>query len=91
MKNHKLARAISDMGLYEFKRQLEYKSKLFDNWISVIDRWFPSSKTCSNCSNVKTELHLSQRKYHCDKCGVTLDRDINAALNIKAEGLRLLA
>jgi len=91
MKNHKLARAISDMGLYEFKRQLEYKSKLFGNWISVIDRWFPSSKTCSNCSNVKTELHLSQRKYHCNNCGVTLDRDINAALNIKAEGLRLLA
>jgi putative transposase len=91
MKNHKLAKAISDIGFHEFKRQIEYKSKLFDNWISIVDRWFPSSKTCSNCGSVKTELQLSQRTYSCDNCGIKLDRDINAALNIKAEGIRLLA
>jgi putative transposase len=91
MKNHKLAKAISDMGFYQFKHQLEYKSKLFGNWISIIDRWFPSSKKCSNCGNIKTELKLSQRDYICDNCGINLDRDFNAALNIKAEGIRLLA
>lgn len=91
MKNHKLARAISDMGLYEFKRQLEYKSNIFNNWVSVVDRWFPSSKKCSICGNIKTELKLSQRTYECDNCGSKMDRDLNASINIKQEGIRLLA
>ncbi|WP_171899552.1 RNA-guided endonuclease InsQ/TnpB family protein [Candidatus Marithrix sp. Canyon 246] len=91
MKNHKLAKAISDMGFYEFKRQLEYKSSLFGNWISSVDRWFPSSKTCSNCGNKKEELKLSERVYHCGKCGFKIDRDLNAAINIEREGIRLLA
>ncbi|MEN8218991.1 MAG: RNA-guided endonuclease TnpB family protein [Pseudomonadota bacterium] len=91
MKNHKLAKAVSDMGLYEFKRQLEYKSKHFGNWISVIDRWFPSSKKCSNCGNIIEELKLSQRTYECNSCGLKLDRDFNASINIKKEGIRLLA
>jgi putative transposase len=91
MKNHKLAKAISDMGLHEFKRQLEYKSVLFGNWLSVVNRWFPSSKRCSNCGNRKVELKLSERVYKCDNCSIEIDRDLNAAINIKQEGIRLLA
>lgn len=91
MKNHKLAKAISDMGFYEFKRQLEYKATLFGNWISTVSKWFPSSKTCSNCGNKKDELKLSERIYLCDKCSFEIDRDLNAAINIEREGIRLLA
>jgi len=91
MKLRGLAKAISDMGFYDFKRQLEYKSSLFGNWISSVDRWFPSSKTCSNCGNKKEQLKLSERVYHCGKCGFKIDRDLNAAINIEREGIRLLA
>jgi len=91
MSNHKLAKAISDMGFYEFKRQLKYKSSLYKNWISLIDRWFPSSKTCSNCGSKKPELKLSERIYRCEACGYEADRDLNAAINLEAEGIRLLA
>jgi len=91
LKNHKLAKAISDMGFYEFKRQLEYKAILFGNWISKVGQWFPSSKTCSFCGNKKESLKLSQRLYHCQTCGHQIDRDLNAAINIEREGLRLLA
>jgi len=82
MANHKLAKAISDMGFYEFRRQLEYKSKLKGNIINVIDRWFPSSKTCSVCSNIKKDLTLKDRIYKCQKCGLEIDRDLNASINI---------
>ena len=82
MANHKLAKAISDMGFYEFRRQLEYKAKLKGNIINVIDRWFPSSKTCCNCGNVKKDLTLKERIYKCKKCGIKLDRDFNASINI---------
>ena len=82
MANHKLAKAISDMGFYEFRRQLEYKSKLKGNILLVIDRWFPSSKTCCNCDNVKKDLTLKERIYKCEKCGIELDRDFNAGINI---------
>ncbi len=91
MKNHKLAKAISDMSFYEFKRELEYKATRFGNWISKVDQWFPSSKTCSNCGHQKTELKLSERTYYCNQCGFEVDRDLNAAINIEREGLRLLA
>jgi putative transposase len=91
MKNHKLAFTISDMGFYEFKRQLEYKAGLYGNWISVVSKWFPSSKTCSNCGHKKFEMKLSERVYRCDFCGFEIDRDLNAAINIEREGLRLLA
>ncbi len=91
LKNHKLAKAISDMGFYEFKRQVEYKTCLYGSWISVIDKWFPSSKTCSNCGNQKDELNLSERRYDCNVCGHKIDRDLNAAINIEREGIRLLA
>jgi len=91
MKNHKLAKAISDMGFYEFKRQIEYKASKFGNFISIIDQWFPSSKMCSNCGNKKKDLKLSERVYNCEACGYKADRDLNAAINIEREGLRLLA
>jgi len=91
MKNHRLAKAISDMGFYEFRRQLEYKAIVFGNWISVVEQWFPSSKTCSNCGHKKEQLKLSERFYHCEACGHQIDRDLNAARNIEREGLRLLA
>ena len=72
------------MGL--FRSQLEYKAELYDRRVVCIDRFFPSSKKCSSCGTVKAELPLSQRTYHCDNCGLTLDRDLNAALNILAAG-----
>ncbi|HDN27816.1 MAG TPA: transposase, partial [Thioploca sp.] len=78
LKNHKLAKAI---GFYEFKRQIEYKATLFGNWISIVSKWFPSSKTCSNCGHKKEELKLSERIYRCDSCYFEIDRDLNAAIN----------
>jgi putative transposase len=91
LKNHKLAKAISDMGFYEFKRQIGYKATLFRNFIVEVDKWFPSSKKCSNCDHKKEELKLSERTYHCDECGIEIDRDLNAAINIEREGLSILA
>ena len=69
-----------------FRAQLQYKAELYDRRVVCINRFFPSSKKCSSCGNVKAELPLSQRTYHCDNCGLTLDRDLNAALNILAAG-----
>jgi putative transposase len=87
LKNRCLALSIADMGFGEFRRQLDYKSKLYGNTIIVADRWFASSKTCSVCGNVKKELLLSERIYVCEKCGMVIDRDINAAINLKNYGL----
>lgn len=84
LKNKKLSKAISDVGFYELTRQVEYKS----NWQGVefikADRWFPSSKTCSNCGSVKPLLTLSERVYVCEECGIIIDRDLNAAINLAA-------
>jgi putative transposase len=88
MRNHKLAKAISDMGFHEFKRQLEYKMKLRNGRIIKVDRFYPSSKTCSECGNKKETMSLGEREYQCESCGIVLDRDINAAINIKREGIR---
>ena len=82
MKNHKLARAIADVGMYEFKRQLMYKAAWAGSEILIADRWFPSSKTCSECGAVKATLSLSERVYNCEVCGASLDRDLNAARNL---------
>ncbi len=82
MANRCLAKAIGDMGFYEFRRQLEYKCQLYGSKLVVIDRFAPSSKTCSCCANVKNSLSLSQRVYHCHSCGFEIDRDLNAAINI---------
>ena len=82
LKNSKLAKAIADMGFYEFRRQLEYKCQLYGSKLIVADRWFPSSKTCSHCGWHNPELKLSDRWFLCMNCGSFLERDWNAALNL---------
>ena len=86
VKNHNLARSVSDAALGEFRRQLEYKTARTGAVLCVVDRWFPSSKTCSNCGVVKAKLSLSERTFNCDACGLSIDRDVNAAINIKVAG-----
>lgn len=81
--NHKLAKAIADMGFYEFRRQLEYKCELYGSKLVVVDRWFASSKTCSNCGTKKETLSLSERVFKCDCCGLEIDRDLNASINLE--------
>ena len=86
VKNHRLARVVEDAAFAEFRRQLEYKTARTGARLHVIDRWYPSSKTCSNCGTVKAKLPLSERVYHCEKCGLVIDRDVNAAINIQVAG-----
>lgn len=83
MKNHHLARAISDVGMSEFHRQLRYKTAWRGGTVIEADRFFPSSKMCSQCGNVKELLSLSERIYICEACGLTIDRDLNASINLK--------
>ena len=83
LKNHRLARAISDVGMGEFSRQVKYKARLYGTKLVIADRWFPSSKMCSICNFVHSELKLSDRTWSCPNCGTTHDRDINAAKNLK--------
>jgi len=91
VKNHNLARAVSDMGFFEFRRQLSYKCAKFGSQLVIIDRWYPSSKTCSACGEVSESMPLSVREWTCDGCGVTHDRDTNAAINIERVGLATLS
>lgn len=84
MKNHKLARSLSDVSFYEFRRMLEYKANYNDKSIVFADRFYPSSKTCSKCGSVKENLTLKDRVYICDECGLKCDRDYNASLNLYA-------
>ncbi len=91
LKNHCLAKSISDVGWSEFVRQLEYKASWYARTLIKIDRWYPSSKMCSACQHVLEELTLDVREWACPNCGVCHDRDINAAQNIKAVGLTVLA
>ena len=86
VKNRSLARSLSDAALGEFRRQLEYKTARSGAALRVVDRWFPSSKTCSNCGVVKAKLSLSERTFNCDACGLSIDRDLNAAINIRVAG-----
>jgi putative transposase len=87
MANHKLARAISDEGWYEFRRQLGYKAMIYGAEVVVSPKFYPSSKTCSNCGHVKASLSLSERTYTCSECGFSLDRDLNSARNLSRLGL----
>ncbi|MGB3189377.1 MAG: transposase [Limnoraphis sp.] len=75
---------VSCRNLDEFRRQLEYKCKLYGSELVIVDRWFPSSKTCSNCGTIKESLSLSERTFICDDCHFELDRDLNAARNLAA-------
>ncbi len=83
VKNHRLASAILDGGFYEFKRQLEYKSKWYGSTLKLANRFYPSSKLCSNCGNKKGTLKLSERVYNCQNCQISIDRDLNASLNLE--------
>ena len=85
-KNHRLAKAVSDAAFGEFRRQLDYKTARTGAALRVIDRWYPSSKMCSRCGRVKAKLSLSERVYKCDGCGLVMDRDLNAAVNILVAG-----
>ena len=97
LQNHRLAQSISDVGWGEFVKMLEYKAKWQGKNILKIGRFDPSSKTCSNCGHINKELTLKDREWTCKSCGSVLDRDMNAAINIKnfalknylSEGLRL--
>lgn len=91
LKNHKLARTISDCGWHEFTRQLDYKGDWDNCYIHAIDRFYPSSKTCSNCGYKNEGLTLSTRQWTCPKCHKVLDRDVNASINILLEGKRELS
>ena len=86
VRNHRLARAISDCSWGEFRRQLEYKCQRYGRDLVMIDRWYPSSKTCSACGHLLAQLSLSTRHWRCPACGARHHRDINAAKNILAAG-----
>ena len=83
LSNHCLAQAISDVGFAEFRRQLEYKSVWYGSDLMLADQFFPSSRLCRHCGCINSELKLSDREWTCD-CGAILDRDLNAALNLKS-------
>ena len=85
------ARAIQDVAFNEVRRQLAYKSDWYGKILVRVDRWYPSSKTCSECRHMLDELRLDERQWECPKCGILHDRDVNAARNLLAEGLRQLA
>jgi putative transposase len=87
VRNHKVARAISDCGWRSFREMLEYKAARYGRRVIVIGRWFPSSKMCSACGHVLAELGLKVRAWQCPSCGTRHDRDVNAAKNILAAGL----
>lgn len=91
MKNHKLAKSIADASFFEFNRELEYKARWNYKLISRIDRFYPSSQLCSCCGSQSSQTKdLSVRTYICEKCGLEIDRDYNASINILNEGLRIL-
>ncbi len=82
VRNRRLARAVSDTGLAEIRRQLAYKTIWYGSRLVVADRWYPSSKTCSGCGWRNPSLTLADRTFHCQSCGLAIDRDANAAVNL---------
>ena len=82
MKNKHLSKAIAKQCLYEFKRQMQYKCEFYGIEFVEVDRWYPSSKICSECGHTKPKLSLSERTYICDECGCVIDRDYNASINL---------
>ena len=84
VKNRRLSRAISDLGFFEFKRQLIYKANEQGKMVKSVGRFYPSSKTCSNCNHIlgKDELTLKMREWLCPNCQASHDRDLNASINI---------
>lgn len=90
LSNHKLAKAISDTSFHQFRSILEYKCNWYGKELIVIDRFYPSSKTCSKCGWKKEDLTLSDRVFKCENCGMEIDRDLNAAINIERIGVDIL-
>lgn len=90
LRNHNIAKAISEVGFYKFKEILSTKALANDKKVLLVDRFYPSSKTCSVCGYKKQDLKLSDRSWVCPQCGTKHDRDINAAVNILLEGKRML-
>ncbi|MCK9543837.1 MAG: transposase [Novosphingobium sp.] len=90
LKNHKLAKAIQEVGFYRFKAVLSDKAFNNEKKVIFIDRFYPSSKTCHNCGYINKELKLNDREWICPQCGTQHDRDVNAAINILKEGERIL-
>ncbi len=90
-KNHKLASAILDGGFYEFRRQLTYKCEWYGSLLTVADRFYPSSKTCSSCGIKKMTLKLSERTFNCESCSFSCDRDLNASLNLRNKSVSYTA
>lgn len=91
VRNRKLARAISQQGWYQFNTFLKYKGDLYGREVIQVDRFYPSSKTCSSCGSIQTSLPLNIREWTCPDCGTTHDRDINAAKNLMALGTSVTA
>ena len=91
LKNHSIAKAISEVGFYKFKEVLANKALVNEKQVISVDRFYPSSKTCSKCGYKKEDLKLSDRSWGCPQCGTKHNRDINAAVNIILEGKRMLA
>jgi putative transposase len=89
VKNHKLAKSISDASFSKFKLMLEYKADWYGKKVVKVGKFYPSSKTCSSCGAIKQDLTLNDRVYECACCGLSMDRDHNAAINIKNEALRV--
>lgn len=83
LKNHHLAQAIADVGMYEFRRQLVYKGAWYGCEVLLADRFYPSTKRCSRCGQIKPAMSLGEREYQCECCGFVLDRDLNAAINLE--------
>jgi putative transposase len=91
VRNHCLARAISDAAWSDLRAMLEYKCDWHGRELMVIDRWYPSSKTCSACGHLAAKMPLNVREWECENCGTLHDRDVNAAINVKAAGLAVSA
>jgi putative transposase len=87
MKKGKLSKSVSDASFYTFTTMLEYKCNWYGKLLNKVDRWFPSSKLCSNCGYKNVELKRNDSSWICPDCGVEHDRDINAAINIHNQGL----
>ncbi len=83
VKNHHLAQAIEDVGFYEFRRQMAYKGQWYGCQIILANRFYPSSKRCSQCGHIQATLDLGTRVYICEHCGLMIDRDLNAARNLE--------
>ena len=86
MKNRHLARAVQEQKFAEFYRIMRYKSEWHGVKLITVDRFYPSSKTCSVCGNIKKDLKLSDRTYICENCGTVIDRDMNASINLYKYG-----